>query len=179
MMEHKHPPQLDVKHAAQASLHQGGVDSLSTYERLMHESKGQGGENALSWTALTEMRPDLSGEPTPWLRLTVHTTLTQICQRCLEPVEVEVQVTREFRFVETEALAEQQDDECEEDLLVTSRDFDLSALIEDEVLLALPLVPLHEVCPVKIKMAVADKDFDAPAEKPNPFAVLAHLKKTD
>lgn len=177
MMEHKHPPLLDVKHAAQASLHQEGVETLSNYERLMQEAKGLDGENAFSWTALTELRPDPSGEPAPWLRLTVLTTVPQICQRCLEPVEVPVQVAREFRFVESEALAAQQDDECEEDLLVISRDFDLAALIEDEVLLALPLVPRHEVCPVKVKMAAADKDFDAPAEKPNPFAVLANLKK--
>lgn len=179
MMEYKHPPQLDVKHAAQASLHQEGVEMLSNYERLMQEAKGLDGENALSWTALTELRPDPSGEPAAWLRLTVRTTVPQICQRCLERVDVPVQVAREFRFVESEALAEQQDDDCEEDLLVSSRDFDLAALIEDEVLLALPLVPLHEVCPVKIKMAVADKGFDAPADKPNPFAVLAQLKKPE
>ncbi|MBB1077359.1 DUF177 domain-containing protein [Rhodoferax sp. 4810] len=179
MMEHKHPPYLDVKHAAQASLHLEGNEMLSNYERLLIESKGLGAENALNWTALTELRPDPSGQLAPWLRLTVHTTLPQTCQRCLEPVEVPVQVTREFRFVENEALAEEQDDDCEEDLLVTSREFDLAALIEDEVLLALPLVPRHEVCPVKVKMAAVDTDFDAPAEKPNPFAVLAQLKKAD
>ena len=64
-------------------------------------------------------------------------------------------------------------------MLVTSRDFDLAALVEDEVLLAMPLVPRHEVCPVKVKMAAADIDFEAPVEKPNPFAMLAQLKKTD
>lgn len=179
MMEQKHPPHLDVKHAAQASLYQEGAEMLSNYERLMQEAKGLGGENALNWTALTELRPDASGEPAPWLRLTVHTTLPQICQRCLEPVDVPVQVAREFRFVQSEAVAEQQDDEFEEDLLVTSRDFDLAALVEDEVLLAMPLVPRHEVCPVKVKMGAADIDFEAPVEKPNPFAMLAQLKKTD
>jgi len=178
-MEHKHPPHLDVKHAAQANLHQEGVETLSNYERLMHESNGLAGKNVLNWSALTELRPDPSGQLAPWLRLTVLTTLPQICQRCLEPVEVPVQVAREFRFVDSEALAEQQDDDCEEDLLVASREFDLAALIEDEVLLALPLVPRHEVCPVNVKMAAADTDFDAPAEKPNPFAVLANLKKPD
>lgn len=178
-MEHKHPPHLDVKHAAQDKLHLKGQDTLSNYERLMEESKGQGGENALNWTAVAELRPDLAGDPAPWLRLNVVTTLPQICQRCLGPVEVPVQVSREFRFVESEALAEQQDDECDEDLLVTNREFDLAGLIEDEILLALPLVPRHEVCPVKVKMAAADQDFDAPADKPNPFAMLAQLKKPD
>jgi len=109
----------------------------------------------------------------------VTTSLPQICQRCLEPVDVAVQLEREFRFVESEAVAETQDDDCEEDLLVTSREFDLAALIEDEVLLAMPLVPRHDTCPVNVKMVAADPDFDALAEKPNPFAVLAQLKGKD
>ncbi|OQW89737.1 MAG: hypothetical protein BWK72_00315 [Rhodoferax ferrireducens] len=179
MTEHTHPPYLDVKNAAQASLHLEGHDKLSNYERLTHEAKGLAANNPLHWTALTELRADVSGQPAAWLRLTVTTSLPQICQRCLEPVDVAVQLEREFRFVESEAVAEAQDDDCEEDLLVTSREFDLAALIEDEVLLAMPLVPRHDTCPVNVKMVAADPDFDAPVEKPNPFAVLAQLKGKD
>ena len=44
------------------------------------------------------------------------------------------------------------------------------ALIEDEVLLGLPLAPRHDDCrPDAIEKAKADK--------PNPFAVLAALKR--
>jgi uncharacterized protein len=51
-------------------------------------------------------------------------------------------------------------------------------LIEDELLMTLPVVPKHDVCPVPIKLQVADADFvDEPTEKPNPFAVLEQLKK--
>ena len=76
------------------------------------------------------------------------------------------------------ATAEAQDDESEEDLLVVSREFDLRSLIEDELLMAMPLVPLHDVCPSPIKMAVVDPDFEeAVAAKPNPFAALAALQK--
>ena len=176
MMEHKHPPKLDVRHAAASQLLIEGHDKLSSFERLMQETKGLAGENELQWTAQAESRPDVSGQPALWLRLTATTTLPQICQRCLGPVDVVVDVNREFRFVESEVLAEQQDDECEEDLLVISREFDLAALVEDEVLMAMPLVPRHEICPVKMKMVAVDKDFEAPDDKPNPFAVLAQLK---
>jgi len=179
MIEHKHPPHLDIKHAAPTQLQIEGHETLSNCERLMQEAQGLGGENLLHWTALVELRPDAAGLPSPWLHLTVETSVPQICQRCLGPVDVAVQVDREFRFVESEAVAEQQDEECDEDLLVTSREFDLAALIEDEVLMALPLVPRHDTCPVKVKMVAVDKDFDAPVEKPNPFAVLAQLKGKD
>jgi uncharacterized protein len=48
--------------------------------------------------------------------------------------------------------------------------------VEDELILALPLVPLHEVCPEVLPMSVADPEFEAASERPNPFGVLAGLK---
>ncbi len=176
MNEHKHPPKMDVKHAAHASEPLSGHDLLSNYERLMQETQGLGAENALNWSAKPDLRPDEAGNESAWLQLTVSTSLPLICQRCLSPVDVTVQVDRLFRFVETEAVALEQDDESEEDVLVTSREFDLAGLIEDEVLMGLPLVPRHDTCPEPVKLAAADVDFvDAPS-KPNPFAVLVGLK---
>jgi uncharacterized protein len=48
-------------------------------------------------------------------------------------------------------------------------------LLEDELLLSLPLVPMHVDCPVPLPPAVADQ----PAEEgaPHPFAALAALKR--
>ena len=67
-----------------------------------------------------------------------------------------------------------------DDVLVISRDFDAMALVEDELILSLPLVPLHEVCPETLPMSVADPAFEAAAERPNPFGVLAAMKtRTD
>ena len=48
-------------------------------------------------------------------------------------------------------------------------------LIEDELLLAMPIVPRHEVCPEPL-VATVDELPDDPA--PNPFAALAALKTT-
>lgn len=176
MIEHTHPPKLDIRHAAEALLLLTGRDSLSNFERLMHETQGLGGENALTWTARAELRQDDAGQAQHWLHLTVLVSLPLICQRCLGPVDVEVQVDQAFRFVESEAAAEQQDETSDEDVLVLSREFDLAGLIEDEVLMALPLVPRHDACPVAVKLLAADADFDAGSDKPNPFAVLARLK---
>ena len=63
--------------------------------------------------------------------------------------------------------------------------FDLLAVLEDELLMALPLVPMHEDCPTPVVLSTGetgllheDEAGDAvpAAEKPNPFAVLAQLK---
>ncbi len=73
-------------------------------------------------------------------------------------------------------------------MIVGSRQFDLIELIEEEVLLSLPLVPKHEVCPSVHDSLLTGADGGelspdaAPAdeapqvqEKPNPFAALAAL----
>jgi uncharacterized protein len=179
MTTYQRPPKLDVKQAGQALQQFAGQDVLAHYERLMEETQGLGGTNLVRWTARCELQPDAKGQPQAWLFLSVATRLPLTCQRCLGPVDVAVQIERAFRFVETEAQAEQEDDASLEDVLVLSRDFELAALIEDEVLMDLPVVPRHETCPLPVKLEAVDADFDEPAPKPNPFAVLAGLKVPD
>ncbi|MEO8120723.1 MAG: YceD family protein [Rhodoferax sp.] len=131
----------------------------------------------LNWSAQGEVRADEAGAEQIWLHLTVDVSLPLTCQRCLGPVDLEVTVNQSFRFVASEETAEAQDEEAEEDVLALSQDFKLSDLIEDEVLMALPVVPRHETCPVEVKLAAVDPGFDtASAEKRNPFAVLAKLQ---
>lgn len=173
---------LDVQSFAQATGQLAGQlaghDTLQKYERLLQETKGLGPDSAVNWTASGELRPVPGGTGQAWLHLKIDTTLPMTCQRCLGPVDVRVEVDRAFRFVADEETAAAQDDECEEDLLVARHDFDLAALIEDEVLMELPLVPMHEVCPVTVKSVVADAAFeDEAAAKPNPFAALAGFKR--
>jgi len=177
-MKHESPPShLDVKAFAQAASAIAGHDLLSKYERLMQETQGLGAERPLNWSARGELRTDEAGAEQVWLHLTVDTSLPLTCQRCMGPVDLAVVVNRSFRFVDSEEAAEAQDDEAEEDVLALSQEFKLTDLIEDEVLMALPLVPRHEECPVEVKLAVADPGFEAAsAEKRNPFAVLAKLQ---
>lgn len=179
MTEHKHPPSIDIKSAAQSGAHLEGVDLLSNFERLAQLSQVQSSGIVLHWSVHLQQRAAPEGPSSVWLHLQVNTTVGQTCQRCLMPVDVAVRIDREFRFVDSEALAEQQDENCDEDLLVLSRAFDLAGLIEDEVLMDLPVVPRHDVCPVFVKLAAADADFDTATEKPNPFAALVTLKTSN
>lgn len=110
-----------------------------------------------------------------WLHLEARTQLPQTCQRCLGVYAQPVEVDRWFRFVADEAMAEAEDDDCEEDLLVMAPRFDLLRLIEDELLMALPLVPMHPVCPKPVSLSSAEGG--AVPERPNPFAALEALKR--
>jgi uncharacterized protein len=192
------PQRLDVGAFARAGLAISGQSSLSQYERIMSEHLAESPKKVdekivdqknddqkvvdstdpytVQWTAQAELREPLGSAPSTWLNLTAQATLRVTCQRCLTPMDLPLAVNNLFRFVADEATALAQDDECDEDLLVTSRAFDLHALVEDELLLALPMVPMHSVCPVAVTLEVRDADFaDDTAPAANPFAKLAGL----
>ena len=169
---------LNVEAFATLSGQLVGDESLGQFARLMEETQGQGLETRLTYSARGELRH--AGEPGQqvWLHLAAQAVLPLTCQRCLGPVNMPVPIERSFRFVANEALAAELDEEAEEDVLVSSREFNVLELLEDELLMALPVVPKHDVCPVPVQLEVADADFvDAPDEKPNPFSVLEQLKK--
>ena len=176
MHEKNLPQKLDVKQFGRSESTLVGQELLSNFKRLMQETQGLGGENAVEWSVRGGFKPSQAGQAQVWLFLTVEVVLPLVCQRCMGPVNVPIQIDRAFRFVETEAQAELEDDESQEDVLVLSQDFDLAGLIEDEVLMDLPVVPRHDVCPVEIKLSATDASFESEVKKPNPFSVLADLK---
>lgn len=179
---------IDVRTLAQAGATQSGSDPLLHYQRLasdLHGGVAQPvlGEDALvvQWTVrgqLVGLSGAADGKPQPWMHLHLEAQLPMTCQRCLGRVLMPVILDNKYRFVPDEATAEAQDETCDEDLLVLSKQFDLRELLEDELLLELPLMPKHEVCPTPVKLASTDEDFKAAlTQKPNAFAVLGSLKK--
>ena len=127
-----------------------------------------GQEAACDWRLQSQLRhPDTLKQL--WLHLQARLSVVQTCQRCLLPMQLELEVDRRFRFVADEATALAEDDDCEEDLLSPSPDLTLKTLLEDELLLAMPLIPRHVRCESPIER-VADQDL------PHPFAALAGLK---
>ena len=170
------PTRLDIRAFAQAAQERSGADVLAAYPRLAEEAQRDAGQSLVRWRALGAMRPDALGVAQPWLHLQAQAMLPLSCQRCLDVVEVPLEVDRHFRFVADEATAEAEDDDAEEDLLVASDAFDLQALIEDELILAMPLIAMHDVCPSPSPPLGAGDDAKLP-ERPNPFAVLQQLRK--
>ncbi|WP_313075598.1 YceD family protein [Melaminivora sp.] len=176
MTKEHSPDRLDVKAFAQAGGHLSGHDTLLRYRRLAEEARGLHPDLRVDWSADGEVRSTHGIGGQLWLRLKADATVPLTCQRCLQPVDVPLAVDREFRFVADETTAEALDVDSDEDLLALSRDFNLRELIEDELIMALPLVPRHEECPVAVQMASSDEEFEAAsAEAPNPFAALAGL----
>jgi uncharacterized protein len=128
----------------------------------------------VQWSAEGERRRPLSVEPQTWLMLTVHATVRLECQRCLQPVAVPLSLKPAFRFVQGEDAAARLDAESEDDVLELTPSLDLRELVEDELLLALPIVPRHEQCPNVLPMS---HDAETPETSPGPFAALEALKR--
>ena len=129
---------------------------------------------AITWRLTGELRAAQGGESQVWLHAAAHATVQLECQRCLKPMTEALAAERSFQFVHGEDAAADLDADSEDDVLALTRALDARELVEDELLLELPIVPRHDVCPDPIPV-VAD---DLPEEAaPNPFAKLAALKR--
>jgi len=103
----------------------------------------------------------------------IDAQLTFECQRCFKPVKIDVYANSLLAVVESEDQLDTLAEEYEP-LVLSEEHISVGEMIEEELLLAIPLSPLHaeEECSGK---KVLDKvNADA---KPQPFAVLAALKK--
>ena len=171
------PQHLDALAFARDAVCLQGESGLTDWPRLAVEHQGDTmAAGAVVWQLEGRTVAQSGGVDQIWLDLRASVQLPMQCQRCLTPVLETVKAERSFRFVADEATATALDDEAEEDILVISRDFDALTLVEDELILSLPLVPLHEVCPEAVPMSAVDPEFELAAERPNPFGVLAGLK---
>jgi uncharacterized protein len=179
---------LDVATFAKDAATLSGELPIASFPRLcdsMHQPGNVHG--AVTWTAHGRTVAQRGGAFETWIDLRAHGQFDLTCQVCLDAAPTPIEVERSFRFVATEQLAAELDETSEDDVLVSSRNFDLLSLLEDELLLALPLVPRHEICPAGLP-APADDDFVQPeahdptdagtsgADPPHPFAALQGLK---
>lgn len=107
-------------------------------------------------------------------------TVKLLCQRCLEPVEHQLKASATFALVWDEERAEQLPGRFEP-WIVGEDPQDLHAILEEEVLLSLPVVAYHEEpCVDASVMSVGDsaEQTDTPEARENPFKVLETLKNT-
>ena len=173
------PRALDVEAFATQGAELSGDWPQRDLPRLlsaMHEG-GCGAETAVVWRAGGERAPPRGRQPRTWLRLALATHVVLTCQRCLGALDVALDIERRFGFVAGEDEAAALDAETDDDVLALARTLDLRELAEDELLLALPLVPMHDGCsppPVPGDDAAGDA-LEAVPE--HPFAALAALKR--
>ncbi len=111
----------------------------------------------------------------PMISGQLQTSLVLECQRCLQPLDMPLSL--EFRLL-VDASDETVRASSVETLCSDDGYIDINDVIEDELILALPLVALHEdtACNQHWQSTTASTE---PAVKENPFAVLQQLKTSD
>jgi len=116
----------------------------------------------------------------PAFIMKLETVLKLQCQRSLESFDYPVQ--SEIKGIFTESLALTTDLPADVEVFELNEDKISSFnLVEEELLLSVPLAPINEVSSMNYENTEASADDDSAqeqsADKPNPFAILQGLKK--
>lgn len=113
----------------------------------------------------------------------VSSSLSLPCQRCLEPVVVEVDSEFALALVGGSQEADLTPEELNP-IVVEGNELILLDLLEDELMLALPVAPMHDIAECGVNLEQINQlpegfETESPVvevDKENPFAALASLK---
>lgn len=174
-MKTKLPVHFDPVHYAKAGYEFNGSVSQAQLQRLMTEVLPSDEDVQVEIRFHTVGRrkyPAMAGR--------IQTTLMLECQRCMEPMAYAVDTDFAVCFIDSET----QEDELPEgyEAYISSDEvFVLNDLLEEELLLHVPLIPKHEDCENPYLTNDAEEEHPEESEvdesRPNPFAKLAALKK--
>jgi uncharacterized protein len=157
-----HQPVIDGLEFARTGGRLQGDWPLADFPRLrdaLHASAGS-------------LRYDLHGVPEeqgrPALKLRLEGKLQLICQRCLGGLEFPFRIDVSLLLAATQAEIDAEPVEAEgPERIVAGREMPVHDLIEDELLLAIPIAPRHEHC--------AERPAQAAGATHAPFAGLRGL----
>ncbi len=112
------------------------------------------------------LRGGTNAKGKPCLHVAARADLVLVCQRCLGPLPFEAVVDSELELSSSAIEIARAEDDV--DRVLATHDMDVAALVEDEVILALPVAPKHDSCAPEAR---ADE-----TKRASPFDVLARLK---
>ncbi len=157
---------VDVFDLARRGEPCSGAISTRAMPRLQSGLVGAETTVNYTWQGFTDARQ----RPAAHLQLQAHLQLP--CTHCEQPVPFELDAQRDYYFVRDErALQAIAVDDADEEPLVGDTHFDLAGLIEDELILALPIAPRHDACQRQIETT---EQVQTTGQRP--FAVLEGLK---
>lgn len=151
---------IDGLRFARGALERRGFLGMARLQRLAQMPCSSEGVNY-------RLRGGITDDGEPYIRVSARGTLRLVCQRCLGTILLPLALETELRL--NGSLREIAAANDEFDRVLASRNMDVAELVEDEVILALPMAPRHERC------AAADSGA---AKKSSPFEVLAGLKRS-
>ncbi|WP_216934790.1 MULTISPECIES: DUF177 domain-containing protein [unclassified Acinetobacter] len=175
------PAQIEPFKWAEQGYKWSGQLPLSRFVRIAREAVGSIDDQLINIDCKLSMD---AYHRIAWLDGHVETKVPMECQRCLETVVIELVSSFHLALVDDESLIERLDEDADFIVLGESEattkgsidapaSADLLALIEDELLLLMPLSPKHEFCEHKHQPAIEEVVEE---KRDNPFGALAALK---
>ena len=173
MFSERLPVHIDPLRLVEARRVLHGSLPLAEMPRLLESVSDAEGDVTVS----LEFGVDVEG--IRYMRGSLQAQVTLECQRCLEsmvfPIDSQFALALVRSMEQAEALPSHY-----EPLLLDGEPLFLRDVIEDELLLTLPIIPRHEEAECSVTAdALRTKDLQTDADrtdKPNPFSVLANLK---
>lgn len=163
--------QLDLRGLGAAGAELAGSVPLTAMPRLVESLLSDAGaiEFELRFGLDEARRPTVTGHAGGAVEL--------CCQRCLSGYVENLSAEIRLVLVQTEAESEYLPPDVEP-LLDSGGPIRVAELIEDELILALPIIPMHRAEDCCAGQASGRGESPAPVrrERENPFAVLAQLK---
>ena len=159
------PATVDAIRLADTGTHLAGEISLKAMPRLRGQCLDDRG--GASVDLLFERSADRALRR---IRGHISARVRVACQRCLEPMILTLEVEPSLLVVRVDEHPELLAEDAE--LLVAGKAVSLNELVEDELLLAMPMIPMHEPseCPASASLQPQQRSRE------NPFAVLDKLK---
>ena len=159
-----------LKSVDQEAVFSGSV-AISELERLQDFLQDESGQSQVEIKFGRDEQgiPLLSGQCQAQVRMT--------CQRCMNPVEVELSTDFELGIVFSDEQAKHLPKQYEP-VIAERDDLVLLPVIEDELILSLPMYAYHTQCDENELVAEEVVPVPVETEAPNnPFSVLEQLKK--
>ena len=172
MQKVKLPLTLDAVRSAQKRLDYVGVYTAGQVTRIAESvvSVDSDVQASLSFNIDNQRLAVIDGH--------ADVVVTLMCQRCGKPFEHQVHATFCFSPVVNDEQAEALPEAYEPVDVDEFGEVDLLAMVEDEIILSLPIAPVHDSEHCEVSEAdMVFGELPEEAQKPNPFAVLASLKR--
>jgi DUF177 domain-containing protein len=159
------PATVDAIRLADTGTRLAGEIPLKAMARLRGQCLGDQGEASVD--LLFERSADRALRR---IRGRISARVHVACQRCLEPMTLVLEAEPSLLIIKAGERAQLQTQDAE--LLVADKAVSLSELVEDELLLSMPMIPMHELseCPAAARLRSQQ------GSRVNPFAVLDKLK---
>jgi len=168
-MSKRLPEFIEPLRLAESGRSLSGCLPVRRLRRLAESLSGTDGEVEVS------MDFSLDGQGRPHVVGSLSVEVEVLCQRCLEAMRLPLRLDLHLGLVSSDTEGADLPEDMDA-LIVSGTPTSLADIVEDELILALPLVPVHplEACSARTEYATPAEGEEQRPE--GPFAALAALK---